>query len=73
VKILNNVITGNDILVQSQGNYTYRLLDMGGRNLTSGRMNTGFNRIISPSIQSGVYLLQVIDGADIMTERLMVQ
>jgi hypothetical protein len=73
VKILNNQITGNEILVQSKGNYSYRLLDMGGRNLTSGRMNIGFNRINAPAIQSGVYMLQVIDGADVMTERFMVQ
>jgi len=73
VKILNNQISGNQILVQSQGNYSYRLLDMGGRNLISGNMNAGFNRIQSPAIHSGMYLLQVIDGADITTERLMVQ
>jgi hypothetical protein len=73
VKILNNNITGNDILVQSQGNYNFRLIDMGGRQLTGGKMNTGFNRISTPSLQSGVYLLQVMDGTEITTERLMVR
>lgn len=71
--ILNNRVTGNEIVAQSKGNYTYRLLDMGGRNIQSGRVNIGFNRISSPALKSGMYLIQIIDGTEVTTERLMVQ
>jgi hypothetical protein len=71
--ILNNRITGNEIVAQSKGNYNYRLLDMGGRNIQSGRVNIGLNRISSPTLKSGMYLIQIIDGTEVTTERLMVQ
>jgi hypothetical protein len=71
--ILNNRINGNEIVVNSKGNYNYRLLDMSGRNVQGGRMNIGFNRISSPTLTSGMYLMQIIDGTEVMTERLMVQ
>ena len=73
VKILNNIISGQEIVVHSKGNYAYRLLDMGGRNLQSGRMTIGFNRLSAPAKQSGMYLLQIVDGAEVTTERLMLQ
>ncbi len=71
--ILNNRITNNEIVVHSKGNYNYRLLDMGGRTIQGGRMNIGFNRIASPTLKSGMYLIQIIDGTEVKTERLMVQ
>jgi hypothetical protein len=71
--IMGNRISGNEIVVQSKGNYNYRLLDMGGRNIQSGRMNIGVNRISSTALQSGMYLIQIIDGTEVATERLMVQ
>jgi hypothetical protein len=71
--IMGNRISGNEIVIQSKGNYNYRLLDMGGRNIQSGRMNIGVNRISSTAIQSGMYLIQIIDGTEVTTERLMIQ
>jgi len=73
IKILNNRISGNEIMVQSKGQYGYRLIDMGGRNLISGKMITGFNRITTPTLQSGMYLLQIADGTELTTERIMIQ
>ena len=71
--ILNNRITNNEIVVHSKGNYNYRLLDMSGRTIQGGRMNIGFNRIASSTLKSGMYLIQIIDGTEVKTERLMVQ
>jgi len=71
--IMSNRISGNEIVVQSKGNYNYRLLDMGGRSIQSGRMNIGVNRIASNALLSGMYLIQIIDGTEVTTERLMVQ
>jgi hypothetical protein len=69
--LLSNRINGSDIVVNSKGSYSWRLLDMNGRNLQNGRLTTGVNRLQTPTLNSGMYLLQVIDGTNITTERLI--
>lgn len=70
-KLLSNMVTGNTIVVNSKGNYNWRILDMNGRNMQNGRMNNGYNRINTVSLSNGMYLLQVIDGTEISTEKLV--
>jgi hypothetical protein len=69
--LLTNVINSNTIVVNSNGNYNWRLIDMNGRQLGNGRMTAGNNRIPASGISSGMYLLQIIDGSEITTEKLM--
>lgn len=71
--LLTNVINSNTIVVNSNGNYNWRLIDMNGRQLASGRMTVGSNRISAGSLSSGMYLFQVIDGSEISTEKLVKQ
>ncbi len=70
-KLLSNLVTGNSIVVTSKGNFNWRLIDMNGRSLQSGRINNGYNRIDAAGLSSGMYLLQVIDGTKINTEKLV--
>ena len=70
-KLLSNLVTGNSIVVNSKGNFNWKLIDMNGRNMQSGRISNGYNRIDAASLSSGMYLLQVIDGAEISTEKLV--
>ncbi len=72
-KLLSNIVTSSGIVVNSKGNYNWRLLDMNGRNLQSGRINNGYNRIDAAGLSNGMYLLQVIDGIEITTEKLVKQ
>jgi hypothetical protein len=69
--LLTNVINSNTIVVNSTGNYNWRLIDMNGRQLASGRMTAGNNRISATTLSSGMYLLQVMDGSEISTEKLV--
>jgi len=69
--LLSNRINGTELVVNSKGSYNWRLLDMNGRNLQNGRLTTGVNRLQTPTLNSGMYLLQVIDGTNITTERLI--
>jgi hypothetical protein len=39
----------------------------------SGRLNNGANRIDAAALNSGMYLLQIIDGSEITTEKLIKQ
>jgi len=69
--LLSNRITTNEVVVNSKGNYSWRLMDMNGRSLQSGRLTTGINRLSTPSLTSGMYLLQIADGTNITTERII--
>ncbi|MBX9782221.1 MAG: T9SS type A sorting domain-containing protein [Chitinophagaceae bacterium] len=69
----SNFINGNSIVVNSNGSYNWRLVDMSGRQFASGRMNTGYNRIDAAALSSGIYLLQIIDGTEMNTEKLVKQ
>ena len=69
--ILSNRITTNEVVVNSKGSYGWRLIDMNGRSLQSGRLTAGINRLTTPAINSGMYLLQIADGQNITTERII--
>jgi hypothetical protein len=69
--ITTNFINTNSIVVNSNGNYNWRLLDVNGRMYGSGRLNNGANRIDAGNLSSGMYLLQVMDGSEINTEKLI--
>jgi len=69
--LLSNRISGTEVVVNSKGSYGWRLIDMNGRSLQSGRLTAGMNRLQTRAINSGMYLLQVIDGTTISTERLI--
>ena len=69
--INTNFINSNTIVVNSNGNYNWRLIDMNGRLYSSGRLNSGANRIEVAAQSSGMYLLQIIDGSEISTEKLI--
>jgi hypothetical protein len=73
-KLLTNVVTaGNSITVNSKASYNWKLIDMNGRSFGSGTMNTGVNRINASKLSAGMYLLQVIDGTEMTTEKIIVQ
>ena len=71
-------ITGNQpgtktIQVNSKSDFAYRLIDMGGRNIQSGRLNKGNNTLGAGTLNAGMYLLQIIDGSETMTEKIIIR
>ncbi|MFT3846095.1 MAG: T9SS type A sorting domain-containing protein [Lacibacter sp.] len=71
--LTSNIIRGNNISLNSTGSYNWRLVDMNGRNVSTGKINTGFNQLNTGSLTNGMYLLQIIDGAVISTEKIVKQ
>lgn len=69
--LLTNIVNQNSVVVNSNGSYQWRLVDMNGRQLGTGRMTTGYNRIEAGFMSSGMYLLQIIDGSEITTEKII--
>jgi Secretion system C-terminal sorting domain/Metallo-peptidase family M12B Reprolysin-like len=73
-KLLTNVVTaGNPITVTSKASYNWKLIDINGRSFGNGTINAGVNRINASKLSSGMYLLQVINGTEMTTEKIIVQ
>ncbi len=73
VDVVTNIISKNEIALNSNGSYNWRIIDMSGRALASGRTTTGFNQLQAGTLNSGMYLLQIIDGGEIITEKIVKQ
>lgn len=71
--LTSNIVRGNNISLNSTGSFNWRLIDMNGRSVSAGKMNTGFNQINAGNLTSGMYLLQVIDGTSVSTEKIVKQ
>ncbi len=71
--VVTNIISKNEIALNSKGSYNWRLIDMSGRALANGRTTNGFNLIQPGTLNSGMYLLQVIDGGEVVTEKIVKQ
>jgi hypothetical protein len=73
VDVVTNIINKNEIGLNSNGSYNWRIIDMSGRALANGRTTTGFNQLQPGILTSGMYLLQIIDGGDMITEKIIKQ
>ncbi len=71
--VVTNIINKNEIALNSKGSFNWRVLDMSGRALAGGRTATGYNVLPTGSLNSGMYLLQIIDGSDITTQKIVKQ
>ena len=71
--LLSNLVHGSALAVNSTGNFNWRMMDMNGRIVANGKMNTGLNRINTTQLTNGMYLLQIIDGSEISTEKIVKQ
>ncbi len=71
--VVTNIINKNEIALNSKGSYNWRILDMSGRAVANGKTSTGFNLLQTGAITSGMYLLQIIDGQEITTEKIVKQ
>jgi hypothetical protein len=71
--VVTNIINKNEIALNCKGNFNWRVLDMSGRAVANGRTTTGYNVLPTGSLNSGMYLLQIIDGSDITTQKIVRQ
>ena len=73
IDVVTNIINKNEIALNSKGNFNWRVVDMSGRALANGRTTIGYNVLPTGSLNSGMYLLQIIDGSDITTQKIVRQ
>ncbi|MFN4285406.1 MAG: T9SS type A sorting domain-containing protein [Lacibacter sp.] len=70
-KLVTNDVSSGSLALSSTGIYDWRLVDMNGRLLKNGKTTAGMNHIAMNNLSSGTYLLQVIDGTEITTEKII--
>lgn len=70
VTLISNTIA-HELVMVSKANYDWRMMDMNGRVVNSGRLTNGFNRVATQSMPAGMYLLQVIDGPTLTTHKIL--
>jgi hypothetical protein len=71
--VVTNIITKNEVALNSNGSYNWRILDMSGRSVANGKTSAGFNLLQTGAMTSGMYLFQIIDGTEITTEKIVKQ
>jgi hypothetical protein len=63
----------NEINIQSAKDYTYVLLDMNGNQLANGKGIIGSTKINTGRYASGMYVLKLLNGDQVHTERILKQ
>lgn len=69
-KIISNTIYNNQLIVNTKKIYEWRLIDMSGKKVSSGRFINGQNVIEMPN-NSGIYLIQIIGDVTPHLEKII--
>lgn len=72
ITLLSNNVS-NELTVLSDNNYQYRVFDMSGKTLATGRMINGTNHISMVNAAKGLYFIQVEAGEEKITQRFIKQ
>ena len=72
-QLINNLVVGNTIKVNSPGKFTYRVYDLNGRTLTQGILVGGINDINASGMINGMYMIRFANQEQQWTDRLIRQ
>ena len=72
-QLINNLVVGNTIKVNSPGKFTYRVYDLNGRTLTQGILVGGINDINASGMINGMYMIRFANQQQQWTDRLIRQ
>jgi len=61
----------NQVVVHALENYEYKIMDMSGRVIEAGKGTTGTNSINVSNIPNGIYLVQISNNNQRLTERIL--
>jgi hypothetical protein len=71
--LVSNLITSQTIQVSSPGNYSYTIIDLSGRIISSGKLINGNNNINASGMIRGMYVIRFAGNEQQWTEKLMKQ
>lgn len=71
--IIGNVISGSSLNVNSPANYSFRVTDLNGRNMSAGTIKSGASSINTNAVMSGVYFISFSNGKEQWTDKFVKQ
>jgi hypothetical protein len=72
-KLLNSLVTNGPITISSPGSFAYYLIDLNGKIVGKGNLETGMNTINAYTLVNGMYIIRFTDGSDQWIEKLVKQ
>lgn len=72
-KLKWNVITSNDLIINSPMNYNFLVTDIHGKIIAKGRLSTGNNTIHTGIFSAGMYFISFTNGNHHWTEKFIKQ
>ena len=72
-QLIGNLIRNSYLNVNSSGDYSYRVTDLTGKTLISGKIVSGSNSINTTTTASGMYLISFTNGSGQWTEKFVRQ
>lgn len=72
-KLVSNLITSGAIYVNSPGHFSYDIIDLNGRMISSGQLNNGVNNIQAGAITRGVYVIRFTGDDQQWTDKFLRQ
>lgn len=69
-KIVSTTIKDN-IIINTESHYDWRLFDMSGKKILNGRMLAGFNKISLNGLSGGIYILQIMSENNNYSEKII--
>jgi len=70
-QLVGNMISGNNVTVNSPANYLYQIIDQSGRILSKGTVEKGFSSVDLGSIHTGIYIIRFTDGEQQWSEKFI--
>jgi hypothetical protein len=72
-KLTSNPIAGNDIYVNSPGDFSYTIIDLNGKTIRTGLLSTGVNRLDASGMSRGMYVIRFTGNNQQWTDKLLRQ
>ena len=71
--LIQNPTRSSEVRVEAPDGFSYAVLDMQGRTLLTGLLQSGVQTLPTDRLKAGVYLVRYQRGADQFTDKLMIQ
>lgn len=72
-KLVSNLISTNEVYVNSPGNFSYTVLDFNGRMVSKGQLLNGINQISIHRMIAGMYIIHFAGNNQQWTDKLLRQ
>jgi hypothetical protein len=72
-KLISNLIASGNIYISSPGQYSYAIIDLSGKTISTGQLNNGINSINAAHIVRGMYVIRFAGNDQQWTDKFVRQ